>query len=80
MFIYHLFLGEIIIVIGKHVGDTFQALADWLRALHESLIASKINANEYIKATKYLFTYETLAMSDTKILLREPDGEAVEDK
>ena len=64
----------------KHANDTFQALADRLRARDESLIASKISANGYIGATEYLFSYETLAMSDDKILLRDPDGEAEENK
>ena len=62
--------------LAKHADYTFQALADRLRARDESLIASEIAANEYIDTYKYLLTYETLAMSDDKILLRDPDGEA----
>ena len=44
------------------------------------MIASEISANEYIDTKEYLITYETLAMSNDKLLLRAPVGEAEEDK
>ena len=59
----------------KHADYTFQALADRLRARDdESLIAPKITADGHIDTSKHLNTYETLAMSDNKTLLGDPDG------
>ena len=61
MFIYHFFLGggESLLSSAKHAHDTFQALADRLRARDKSLIASEITANEKIDTNEYLLTYET---------------------
>ena len=64
----------------KHADNTFQALAGRLRARDESLILPEIPANVYIETNEYLYTYETLKLNDDKVLLRDPDGEAEEDK
>ena len=56
MFIYHFLLGgESLFLTASHADETFQALADRLRARDESLIASKINANEYIDTTNTVY-------------------------
>ena len=62
--------------LAKHADGTFFSTGCRLTARDELSIASGITANDHIDTNEYLRTYEKLATSDVKILLRNPDEEA----